>query len=132
MHETEIAPRFSETDALGHIGNTILPVWFESARSSVFAAVHPAMTLDDWPLIVARYEIDFRRQIFYTATVTVKTAIDRIGNSSLSIYQQAWQNQHLAAEGRTVMVYFDYASNNSVTIPDDIRARLAGLMESGQ
>ena len=31
-----ITPRFCDTDALGHISNTTLPVWFEGARDPIF------------------------------------------------------------------------------------------------
>ena len=35
MDTTTITPRFSETDMLGHISNTTLPIWFEGARATV-------------------------------------------------------------------------------------------------
>ena len=34
MFHYETEPRFSDTDALGHINNTVYPVWFEQARIS--------------------------------------------------------------------------------------------------
>ncbi len=36
MLEMQIQPRFQETDALGHINNTVPAVWFESARDPLF------------------------------------------------------------------------------------------------
>lgn len=128
MNETAFTPRFSETDAMGHIGNTVVPVWFESARRCIFEAIHPAMTLEDWPLIVAHYSIDFRRQIFLGSEVTVKTGVEKLGNSSMTVYQQVWQEQQLAAEGRTIMVYFDYKQHKSIPIPETARERLVPLM----
>jgi len=36
MISETIKPRFLETDALGHINNTVVPGWFEGARDPVF------------------------------------------------------------------------------------------------
>ncbi len=48
MFTETIQPRFSDTDALGHINNTMLPVWFEGARDPVFRLFSPDLTLSDW------------------------------------------------------------------------------------
>ena len=69
--ETVIEPRFCETDALRHISNTVLPVWFEHARDPVCKAIHPQMTVDDWPMIVARISVDYIAQIFVQNSVTI-------------------------------------------------------------
>jgi len=63
VDEITLRPRFSETDALGHISNTTLPVWFEAGREELFRRIHPAMTLEEWPLILARYEVDLKSQM---------------------------------------------------------------------
>ncbi|MBC7185133.1 MAG: acyl-CoA thioesterase, partial [Marinobacter sp.] len=62
MFHLELEPRFSDTDALGHISNTTLPVWFEQARTPVFRIFHPTLEADTWPLIIARLEIDLMAQ----------------------------------------------------------------------
>lgn len=128
MDEMTLSPRFSETDALGHISNTTLPVWFEAAREGIFRRIHPSLSLDDWPMIIARYEIDLKRQMFLGAAVTVKSGIEALGNSSLTVYQEAWQHDQLAAVGRTVLVHFDYSTQRSVPLTDAMRDRLADLL----
>ena len=45
MLATSISPRFLETDALGHINNTVLPMWFEAAREPVFRMFSPELDL---------------------------------------------------------------------------------------
>ena len=37
MLRCELMPRFYETDGLGHINNTVIPKWFETARTPIFA-----------------------------------------------------------------------------------------------
>ena len=130
MDEITLRPRFSETDALGHISNTTLPVWFEAGREELFRRIHPAMTLEEWPLILARYEVDLKSQMFLGHDVTIKTAVEKLGTSSLGVYQEAWQQDRLAATGRTVLVNFDYSSQRSRPFIDSIRARLTDMLMS--
>ncbi len=117
-------PRFSDTDALGHISNTAYPVWFEQARSPVFALFHPSFEVSTWPLIVARIEIDYLAQGYWNTEVEIKTGISKVGNSSCHIIQEAWQNQKLIAKGTTVMIYFDYQQQKSQPIPADLKKKL--------
>ncbi|RDV25538.1 acyl-CoA thioesterase [Alteromonas aestuariivivens] len=116
--------RFYETDALRHVSNTVLVGWFESAREPIFRIFNPTLALDNWPLILASYQVDFHAQIFYGQPVTVKTFISRIGNRAFDVYQEVWQNQNKCASGTTTMVHFDYISQSAVPIPDEIRSAL--------
>ena len=43
MWQEVITPRFSDTDALGHINNTVFAVWFEGARRDVFKIFTPEL-----------------------------------------------------------------------------------------
>ncbi|WIO75352.1 thioesterase family protein [Porticoccaceae bacterium LTM1] len=128
MDTTIITPRFSETDILGHISNTTLPVWFETGRDGFFRRVHPAMTTHDWPLILARIELDLKAQIHLGNDVIIRTGLEKIGNSSVVVYQEAWQNDILAACAKTVMVYFDYQEQCSKPLPSEVRERLAEML----
>ena len=125
LFEKVIEPRFSETDALGHISNTSLPVWFEDARQPVFKLFTPTLDIKTWPLILARLDVDFTAQIYYGDLVTVKTGISRLGNSSLEVYQEAWQRDQRAARGRTTLVHFDYAAQKAKPIDGELRETLS-------
>ncbi|WP_416307173.1 acyl-CoA thioesterase [Neptunicella sp. SCSIO 80796] len=120
--------RFYETDALKHVSNTVLVGWFEAAREPLFKLFNDELDLDNWPLILASYKVDFIAQIFYGQEVEIKTAISRLGNSSFEVYQQVWQNNKLCAEGHTTMVHFDYQSQKSAPIPAAIKQQLQGLI----
>jgi len=128
MFHLEIEPRFNDTDALGHISNTALPVWFEQARKPVFRIFQPGLEIENWPLIIARIEIDLLAQSYWHMPVQVRTGIGKIGNSSFHVVQEAWQNDKKIARGVAVLIHFDYAAEKAVPIPDDIRAQLAEHM----
>ncbi len=124
MFEFRLEPRFSETDALGHINNAVLPVWFEAARADIFRLVHPRLTRDDWPMILAGIQIDFIDQIHLGSEVTITTGIRKIGTKSFTVGQQAYQNGKRVARGEAVLVWFDYQQQASQPIPDEVRALL--------
>ena len=125
MFHLELDPRFSDTDALGHISNTTLPVWFEQARTPVFRIFHPTLEAETWPLIIARLEIDLMAQSYWHIPVKIKTGIGKIGNSSFHVIQEAWQGDKQIARGVAVLIHFDYETEKALPIPDDIKARLA-------
>ena len=124
MWQEIISPRFCETDALGHINNTALPIWFEKAREPVFRVFSPDMRTDKWVLILARIDVEYLAQIYYGTNVLVKTCMEKVGNSSMVILHEAWQKEQLVARGRAVLIHYDYSEQKSVRIPDDIRQQL--------
>ena len=125
MFHYELEPRFSDTDALGHISNTSLPVWFEQARTPIFQIFHPSLDVKTWPLIIARLEIDLMAQSYWHKPVRIRTGIDKIGNSSFHVAQEAWQGDKQIARGVAVLIHFDYRTEKALPIPDDIREKLS-------
>ena len=125
MFHLELEPRFSDTDALGHISNTTLPVWFEQARTPVFRIFHPTLEAETWPLIIARLEIDLMAQSYWHIPVKIKTGIGKIGNSSFHVVPEAWQGDKQIARGVAVLIHFDYETEKALPIPDEIRAKLS-------
>ena len=117
--------RFYETDALQHVSNTVLVGWFETARLPIFRYFTPELDLQNWPLILANYNVDFLEQIYLSPEVEVKTWVSRIGNSSFEVYQEVWQNQQRKAKGTTTLVRFDYHTKKATPIADEVRAMLS-------
>jgi acyl-CoA thioester hydrolase len=124
MFTETFAVRFYETDALQHVSNTALAGWFEAGRQPIFKMFVPDMNLDNWPLIIASYKIDFLAQIYLQHEVTIKTWVKRVGNSSFELHQECWQQEQVKSRGVTTMVHFDYDSERSVAIPEHIKEAL--------
>lgn len=130
MFSMMIEPRFVETDALGHINNTVLPAWFEQARTPIFEIFTPSLAIDEWQLILAKIEVSFLGQIYYGKIVEIKTYIQSIGNSSFVVYHQAWQDEKQVAEGTAVLVNFDHTTQKSKHLSEPIRAALGAHLKS--
>ncbi|OZG70450.1 thioesterase [Hahella sp. CCB-MM4] len=124
MYYYELSPRYSETDAMGHINNTVLPVWFEKARDPIFELFMPGRDLSKANLITVKYEIEFSNEIRYEHDVQISTGIKKLGNSSLTVVQQLMQNDKLCAVGQTTIVHFDYENKKPGPIPETIRQKL--------
>lgn len=125
MFTETIKVRFCETDALRHVSNTALAGWFESAREPIFKMFLPSLDVTQWPLILAKYSIEFKAQLYYGDNVEIKTEVARIGNSSFELRQQVWQKQTLCAEGMCTMVHFNHTSQQSEPIPEGVRQQLS-------
>ncbi len=121
MYSEKVTPRFSDTDALGHINNAMVPVWFEGARDPIFRLFSPNLNLEQWPLILAKIDISFHAQMFYGQDIEVKTYISRIGGASFDVYQELWQNQVKCVSGIAVMVNFCYQSQASKKISTELK-----------
>ena len=131
MFKSNVTPRFGDIDGLRHANNIAIAIWFEQARNPIFRFFTPDLDLsyDNWRLILARAEYDYVGEIFYGMDVEIRTFISRIGNSSFTIGQEAWQDGRLGAKGQTVIVHYDFINKRSVPIPEPIRGRLGEHME---
>jgi len=126
MFETTISPRFGDMDGLRHINNCMVPVWFENARTPIFKIFNPSMKVDfdHWNLIMARIEADFLQEMHWGEDVKVITHVVKIGNSSFTVGQEAWQNGKLCAMGTAVHVHYDFGRGSAIRIPAEIRKQL--------
>jgi acyl-CoA thioester hydrolase len=126
MFRFQIEPRLSETDGLGHINNTVPPVWFEEARKDLLRIMNPEMHLRGWNIILKKYEIEFFHQIYHLDVVDIETYLEKIGKSSLVVRQKAVQSGKLVVTAKTVLIHFDFDAGGPTPIPDDVR----GLLEA--
>ena len=124
MFEFQILPRLSETDAIGHINNTVLPAWFEEARRDLFKIFIPDLSMQTWNLILRKYEIEIENQISHKNIVTVHTHVSKIGTKSFTVFQAAFQNDMRVATAASVLIYFDYSKNTTAEIPEDAKKQL--------
>jgi len=130
MFTMTVTPRFYETDALGHINNTVVPGWFETARDPVFRFFNPSLNVKEWNLILARVEVDFVAQIHFGHDVTLITGIEKVGNASFVVLQETWQNNLCVARGKAVQAFFNYQTQKSEPLPASLRTKLEAHLMS--
>ncbi len=124
MFRTRIHPRFCDTDALGHIGNTVVPVWLLEGREPLLKLLVPDLDFSQSSMVVVRTEIDFLGEMHFGADVEITTGVEKVGNSSLTVLQDVYQKEGLRCRSRTVLVNFDTRTRKSQPISAAVRAAL--------
>ena len=115
--------RFRDLDGMGHVNNAVFLTYMESARiaflSSLGAGDNPQHSL-----ILARMEVDFRSPIAFGEEVEVGIRPSRLGTKSFELEYEVRADGRVAAEGRSVLVGYDYERGASVEIPAEWRGWL--------
>jgi acyl-CoA thioester hydrolase len=124
LYKTIIEPRVSETDGVGHINNTTIPIWFEAGRNEIFKLFTPDSSFENWKMIIINMNVDYLKQIYFGKNAEVYTWVKRIGNSSLMLYEEIRQEGQVCAKGTVTYVNFNLKTQKSESIPDEIRTEL--------
>lgn len=123
----KLALRWSDVDEAGHVNNAVYLTYFEEARVLYF---HEAVQWD-WKkdgIILANANVNYVRPLFYPENAYAYVRTSRIGSKSLEleyvIVVENGDKKDMIAKGTTVLVMFDYKSNQSVLVPAEIRVKL--------
>ncbi len=132
MYTQKINPRFNETDAFGHINNTVYSIWFDYCRQPIVKYFSPSLEPKNMHLILAHTSTDFLKEVFYGEDVIVHTALQKVGNSSIHFVHGLYQNGKLCATGKAVMIHFNHSSKQSILIPKDIKIELNNHIKTSE
>jgi len=124
----DVPVAWGDMDTYGHVNNTVYLRWFESGRMKFFEQVRVPMrnATQTCAPILARTSCNFLAPVVYPDTVTVHTALSRIGTKSFTMSYRVHSRalDTTAAEGDGTIVWYDYEANASVAVPQDLRERL--------
>jgi acyl-CoA thioester hydrolase len=112
--------RFRDLDGMGHVNNAVFLTFMESARIAYFQSLG-AGNNPQQHLILARVEVDFRSPIALGERVEVGVRPARVGTKSFDLEYELRAGGRLAAEGKSVLVGYDYLRGESVEIPAEWR-----------
>ena len=124
---TNIVPRVSETDGVGHINNVFVPIWFEAGRREIFRIFSPNLDFLDWKLALVKVTVEYVDQLYLAENVEVRTGIEKIGTSSFTIREEIHQTNRLCARGQAIYVNYNFTKKRSEAIPNKIRNRLESI-----
>jgi acyl-CoA thioester hydrolase len=107
-HEKRVEIRWSDVDAYMHVNNAVYATYLEECRDEWVDGVLDEGS-DTWDFVLARVAIDFRRELrLEDEEVVVACALERIGNSSVTLREQIRTREgELAAEAEAVLVARD-------------------------
>ena len=127
---TTIRPRFSETDAFGHVNNISYFTYFEQARLDYFAnlgLIEPLLnSLEKSMVVTANLECHYLAQLFYGQTIEVYVRTAKIGRSSFELEYAIVEKDEksIVAVGRGTIVHINKTTNGSEELPDFVRSAI--------
>lgn len=113
--------RFRDVDALGHVNNAVFLTYLEEARIGFLVPKGAEAS----GMILARVEIDFRAPLRTGDELEIGVRPVGVGTKSFELEYQVRAGDTVAAEAKTVLVSFDYATGRSVEVPQAWREALA-------
>lgn len=122
--------QWGDQDSFGHVNNTVYLRWCESARIEYLIRAGLWMVRPDGlGPILASIACDYRRPLNYPDTVHVGARITRIGNSSFRMEHRIVSEalNVVAADAHSTIVVLDYRRNQSVRVPDEVRASIGQI-----
>ena len=118
-HRVDIQLRFSDTDQMGHINNAAYAEFLEVARLALTAS----LGLTDIQVVLARLELDYRREVRLGQQVHIETVVTHLGKSSWGYASRILADGLLATESRSVQVLLNQ-NRQPTPLPEHLRAAL--------
>ncbi len=132
----DIAIRWGDMDAFGHVNNTVYFQYFEIARIAYLERLKPKgfLTRAKVGPILASTQCRFRFPLTYPDTISVGVTTSEILENRFVQKYAVVSNVHerLAAEGEAVIVTFDYTQGRKVPVPDELKGEIARLEKNGR
>ena len=133
--KTPIQIRFSDVDLARHVHNAAYLQYFELGRMDLLRQFMDKN--HDWMstgLILARNEVDYRLPIHLSDEIFMETSCAKLGTKSFdlsyAVVSMKDGQRRVHAEGRSVMVCFDYTKNAPFPLPEEWRTALARMMKN--
>lgn len=123
-HHTEIQMRYGDLDAMGHLNNAVYVQYLETSRVLLMRDLGVPGGEDR--SVIARLELDYRREVRWGQRVTVDSLVERVGRSSWTVVSRLLADGVPSAYARTVQVRVD-VGHRPEALPPRLRAALAAF-----
>lgn len=114
---------FRDLDVLGHVNNAVYLTYFEHARIAYGLQLSGGVRLADLAFIMAEANVTYLKPAFFEDLLVLGVRVSEIGTKSFVMEYglQRPSSGEQIARGRTVQVWFDYAAQRSVPVPQSFR-----------
>ncbi len=127
----EIPVQWGEMDAYGHVNNAVFFRYFETARIAYldrcgFLEAYERLQIGP---ILHSTECRFRQPLRYPDTIVAGARALQIDADRFTMGYAVFSKgqSQIIAEGRGIIVSFDYAQNEKTPLPDSVRVGIDGL-----
>lgn len=123
--ETAIQKRFSDVDTFQHVNNVSQQMYFDVGKVEYYQRVlGEEVLLGDLRILTVSTSTSYIGQARWRDQIRVTTTCEKVGNKSLTLFQQLIAGDEVRSESRSIMVVFDFATQQSEPIPELWRERL--------
>lgn len=125
--ETPIQQRFTDIDPFRHVNNVAQQTYFDVGKTDFYDKVLGTEVLTgDLRIVVVSTSTSFLGQVRMRDNVCVTTRCEKVGNKSMTLFQQLLVDGQVRSESRSVLVAFDFVRQVGISVPDAWRQRLSG------
>ncbi len=111
--ETHLTPRFSDTDAMGHINNSAVAQWLEAGRIDFYINQLKLSASK----VLRRIEVDYDREMNFKDEAVIHTGVERLSNKTITLRQEIYQSGQCCVKALVIQCYFDPQTRTAVPIP---------------
>lgn len=126
---TQLRLDWSELDLLGHINNVMYFKFLQASRIAYGDKMGLLPNTEDGiGYILADTRCSFLKQLYFPGTVTVHTSMEFMKNTSFGLYHRIMNDkEELVAEGRDVVVLYDFGAKAKTPLTPELRERVEAL-----
>lgn len=118
--------RYADTDRQGHVNNAVFATFLETGRVEMLYKNDRQLIRDNHSFVIASLTLDLLAEIRWPGTIEIGSCIEKIGNSSITLYQQLFQNDKVVAKASSVLVQVN-SLGQSEPLSEDAKLILQGF-----
>jgi len=109
-----------------HVNNIWQQSYFDMGKTDFYTKVLGITgVFDKLRIITASTHTDYRGQVHLMDDIVVRTDVSRIGNKSMTLHQCIMLGEKILTESSSVMVAFDFETQETVPMPEQWRVKLS-------
>jgi acyl-CoA thioester hydrolase len=119
--------RYGDTDRQGHVNNAVFMTFLETGRVEVLHRPNSPIYDDNAEFVLVNVNLNLQGEIRWPGEVQIGTAVSKIGKSSITFYQQVFQNEICVASAESVVVQMNTTTRRSQALSETARTSLSAF-----
>ena len=123
----DVALRWSDLDAYGHVNNARFLTLYEEARVAMFfvgARAHGLGSFEEG-IVIARHEVDYLRPVDYGDPVRIEMWISELRAAAFTVSYELFDDNVLASRAKSVCVPFNLKNSHPRRLSPEEKTFLA-------
>lgn len=119
--------RFGDIDSMGHVNNAMYLTYFETARVSYYMQLRGYTDITKIDVIIAEITARYHYPALFGDQLEIGVRVSRMGTKSFDLEYLIIRpsDQQRIASGHSVQVMYDYATQQTIPIPENLRVLMS-------